>query len=145
MARDMDFYKILGVPPNASFEEVRAAYRKLARQFHPDLNPGNPNAEEVFKLINVAYEVLKDPEQRRKFDFLRTYGVSFQNPFARNPTEIDMEELMNVYLKQLDELFNYWISRIQQRIDSIIKTPFRLIDLAVKAINRLIPGNKKSK
>ena len=89
MVREMDFYKILGVPPNASYEEIRTAYRTLARQYHPDLNPENPHAEEWFKLINVAYEVLKDPEQRRKFDFLRAYGVNFQSPFARNPTEID--------------------------------------------------------
>ncbi|NVM55073.1 MAG: DnaJ domain-containing protein [Candidatus Helarchaeota archaeon] len=142
MTRDLDFYKILGVPPNASFDEIRAAYRKLARQYHPDLNPGNPQAEDTFKLINVAYEVLKDPEQRKKFDFLRTYGVSFQNPFSRNPTEIELEELMSVYLKELDKLFNEWIKRIQQRINSLIKTPFRLIDMAIKAIGKLIPSGK---
>ncbi len=142
MSRDLDFYKILDVPANASFAEIRGAYRKLARQYHPDLNPRNPHAEETFKLINVAYQVLKDPEQRKKFDFLRAYGVSFQNPFARNPTEVELEELMNVYLKELDKLFRHWIKQVQQRIDSLIKTPFRLIDMAVKAIGRLLPNNK---
>lgn len=143
MARDIDFYKILGVAPNASFEEIRAAYRTLARQYHPDLNPGNQHAEESFKLINIAYEVLKDPDQRRKFDFLRAYGVQFNNPFARNPTEVDLEELLNVYLKQLDELFKEWIKRIRHRINSLIETPFRLIDSAIKAVGRLV-SNKKS-
>ena len=138
----MDFYKILGVTPNASFEEIRTAYRKLARKYHPDLNPGNPYAEEAFKIINVAYEVLKNPEQRKKFDFLRAYGVNFQNPFARNPTEIELDELMNVYLKQLDELFNHWIQRIRRRINTIIETPFRLIDSAIKAIGKLLTNDK---
>lgn len=142
MSRDLDFYKILGVPPNASSKEIQAAYRKLAREYHPDLNPGKPYTEETFKLINVAYQVLKDPEQRKKFDFLREYGVAFQNPFARNPTDVELEELMNIYLIELEKLFNFWIKRIQDRIDTIVKTPFRIVDIAVKAIGRLFPRHR---
>lgn len=65
-----DYYKILGVDKKASQEEIKKAYRKLAVQYHPDKNQGNKQAEEKFKLINEAYEVLSDPEKRKKYDEL---------------------------------------------------------------------------
>jgi len=63
-----DPYKILGVKTNASAEEIRAAYRKLAKLHHPDLNPGNKTAEEKFKEISAANDLLSDPEKRARFD-----------------------------------------------------------------------------
>jgi DnaJ-class molecular chaperone len=68
-----DYYKILGVSKNASEKEIRSAYRKLARQYHPDVNPGDKTAEDKFKEINEANEVLSDSEKRKKYDELSDY------------------------------------------------------------------------
>jgi len=70
-----DYYKILEVDRNASEKEIKKAYRRLARKYHPDVNPGDKEAEERFKEINEAHEVLTDPEKRRKYDQL---GASWQ-------------------------------------------------------------------
>ena len=68
-----DYYKILGVSKNADQKEVRQAYRKLARKYHPDVNPGDTASEENFKEMNEANEVLSDPEKRKKYDEMSTY------------------------------------------------------------------------
>ncbi len=65
-----DYYKILGVKKNASEKDIRTAYRKLAREFHPDLNPGKKESEARFKEVNEANDVLSDPEKRKKYDLL---------------------------------------------------------------------------
>jgi DnaJ-class molecular chaperone len=65
-----DYYKTLGVERNASEAQIRSAYRKLARKYHPDVNPNNKDAEQRFKEINEAYQVLSDPEKRKKYDAL---------------------------------------------------------------------------
>jgi len=61
-------YEVLGVKPDASAEEIRKVYRQLAKQFHPDLNPGKPAAEERFKAVSAAYDLLSDPEKRARYD-----------------------------------------------------------------------------
>lgn len=65
-----DYYKILGVERTADSQEIKRAYRKLAKEYHPDRNPGNTKAEDRFKEINEAYEVLSDPAKRQRFDQL---------------------------------------------------------------------------
>jgi len=71
-----DYYKILGVPKTATEEEIKKAYRKLARKMHPDLNPQDKDAHKKFQQINEANEVLSDPEKRKKYD---KYGEDWKN------------------------------------------------------------------
>ena len=73
-----DYYGILGVSPDADQKVIQQTYRKLARQYHPDLNPGNKEAEEKFKTINEANQVLSNPEQRKKYDELRAQYMQWQ-------------------------------------------------------------------
>jgi curved DNA-binding protein len=73
-----DYYEILGVSPNADEKTIKQTYRKLARQYHPDLNPGNKEAEEKFKSINEAYQALSNAEQRKKYDELRAQYQRWQ-------------------------------------------------------------------
>src|SRR5690348_7772544 len=74
-----DYYKILGVARGAGTDDIKKAFRKLARKHHPDVNPGDKKAEEKFKEINEAYEVLSDPDKRRKYD---TLGPNWQEQFG---------------------------------------------------------------
>jgi DnaJ-class molecular chaperone len=83
-----DYYSTLGVAKTASEKEIKAAFRKLARKFHPDVNPGDKGAESRFKEINEAYEVLGDPEKRKKYDELGANWRQYEqagaggNPFG---------------------------------------------------------------
>jgi len=81
-----DYYEILGVQRNADEKEIKAAYRKLARKYHPDVNPGDPTAEERFKEISEAYDVLSDPHKRAQYDSLGDHWRQFAAGGARPGT-----------------------------------------------------------
>ena len=89
-----DYYKILGVERNATEQEIKKAYRKLALKYHPDRNPGKKDAEEKFKEINEAYQVLSDPQKRARYDQLgESYSRYQQNGGA--PGGFPWEEWVN--------------------------------------------------
>jgi curved DNA-binding protein len=101
-----DYYKILGVPRSASANEIKGAYRKLAMQYHPDRNPGDKQAEERFKEMNEAYQVLSDPQKRARYDQLgESYSQWQQNGAPGNFNWGQWTAQPGVQEVNLDDLF----------------------------------------
>ncbi|MDD2578735.1 MAG: molecular chaperone DnaJ [Eubacteriales bacterium] len=99
MAEKRDYYEVLGVSKSAADDELKKAYRKQAKQYHPDLNPGDKEAEAKFKEANEAYAVLSDPEKRRVYDQYGHAGVDGQGfgGFGGAGFDIDLEDLFGSF------------------------------------------------
>jgi curved DNA-binding protein len=86
-----DYYAVLGIDKTASQNDIKKAFRKLARKFHPDVNPNDPTAEERFKEVNEAYEVLSDSEKRQKYDQFGTQWRQYEQQ-GGNPEDFNWSQ-----------------------------------------------------
>ncbi len=106
-----DYYQILGVNKNATQEDIKKAFRKLARKYHPDVNPGNKEAEARFKEINEAYEVLSDPEKRQKYDQFGQYWKQVGQGFPGGGAGVDMNGFDFAQYSSFDDFINELLGR----------------------------------
>ncbi len=148
MASQRDYYQILGVSETATTDEIKKAFRRLAKQYHPDRNPNKPQAAERFKEINEAHDVLSDPAKRKKYDQLRRYGA-FAGGGARGPapegggaggggTDFDFSDLGS--FGGLGDIFSSIFGRRggdarpeeEDEIETAVSVPFRVAALGGK-------------
>jgi molecular chaperone DnaJ len=96
MAQSKDYYQVLGVPASASQDEIKKAYRKLAMTNHPDRNNGSKEAEERFKQITEAYDVLRDPQKRAAYD---RYGEAGLRGGSGGFHHVDLSEALSIFMR----------------------------------------------
>lgn len=143
-----DFYQVLGISDTAKPEDIKKSYRRLAKQYHPDANPDNPNAAERFKAISEAHAVLSDPEKRKKYDQMRKLGAfeGFGRGAGQGPRgagapppgaeSFDFEDLGNF---GLGDIFSSIFGRGRresgargQSLEALVEVPFRIAALGGK-------------
>jgi molecular chaperone DnaJ len=131
-----DFYQVLGVPDTASQAEIKKAYRRLAKRYHPDANPNDTGAAERFKDISEAHNVLSDPDKRKQYDRMRKLGA-FDSPRASRPgargggaQSIDPEEFGG--FGGLGDIFSSIFGRARreeergEQLEAVVEVPFRV-------------------
>lgn len=117
MANPQNYYEILKVPQDATLQEIKIAFRRLARQYHPDLHPNQPTATEQFKKICQAYEILSDPELRQEYDLKINTPVTPVENHQTEPQKVDDEELQDTidyYTRIISKNPNYWPSYLKR-------------------------------
>ncbi len=147
MAQNRDYYQTLGLTEAATTDEIKKAFRRLAKQHHPDRNPNNPQAADRFKEISEAHDVLSDADKRKKYDMLRKYGAFTGGGARRGPgprpggpapqdggEEFDMSDLGG--FGGLGDLFSSIFGRRKEEVDDTVETvlsiPFRTAALGGK-------------
>ena len=103
-----DYYQILGVAKNANEKDIKSAYRRLARKYHPDVNPNDKGTQEKFKEINEAYEVLSDADKRKKYDTLGANWQQYeqyQRAGAQGPFQWGGGQYPSISPEELENLF----------------------------------------
>jgi molecular chaperone DnaJ len=132
-----DFYSVLGVPRGASDDDIKKAYRKLAMQYHPDRNNGSKEAEERFKDITEAYDILRDPQKRAAYD---RYGEAGLRGGAGGFHHVDLSEALGIFMRDfgafagLDEMFGFGGGRsggsVRSGADVKVTIPLTLAEVA---------------
>ena len=115
MRFERDYYALMGLPPGASEEEIRRAYRRLALQWHPDRNPGKPEAGDRFKDISEAYAILIDPAKRRAYDRARAAGAT--DEFQPNRDELFRDLFADRHASAVFEELAREFERLGMRVD----------------------------
>jgi len=108
-----DYYAVLGVSKNASADKIKQSFRRLARQYHPDVNPNNPEAEARFKEVNQAYEVLSDLEKRQKYDRFGQYWQQ-AGPQGSPGSNVRFEDIEFGHFGSFDEFINGLLGRFSE-------------------------------
>jgi molecular chaperone DnaJ len=147
MAQQRDYYQTLGITEKATTDEIKKAFRRLAKQYHPDRNPNNAQAADRFKEINEAHDVLSDPEKRKKYDMLRKYGAfaGGGGPRPRGPGGVGPQDMSGVDFDISDlgsfgglgDLFSSIFGRRgheepEETVETTVSVPFRVATLGGK-------------